>query len=210
MTTLSNRLEKNWLHIIGGEFDQPYMARLEQFLQREKSAGRTIYPKDSEIFNALNSTAFDDIKVVIIGQDPYHGEAQAHGLCFSVPKNIETIPPSLENIYKEIKAEYGIRPSHGDLTGWAEQGVLLLNATLTVRKGKAGSHQGRGWEKFTDAIIRAIGYKREHVVFLLWGRGAQKKRVLIGKNHKVLEASHPSPFSVGRGLRDGEIHSFRD
>lgn len=195
MTTLSNRLEKNWRRIIGDEFDY---AAMEQFLQREKSLKRIIYPKDEEIFNALNLTPFEKVKVVIIGQDPYHGEGEAHGLCFSTKG--KKIPRSLQNIYKEIKAEYGEKPSHGDLTGWAVQGVLLLNATLTVRKGKARSHQGKDWEKFTDAIIRAISEKREHVVFLLWGRYAQKKRALIGKKHRVLEASHPSGFSAHRGF----------
>jgi uracil-DNA glycosylase len=211
MTTLSNRLEKNWRHIIRGEFDVgdefDYVA-MEQFLRKERAKGikDTIYPKDVEIFNALNLTPFEKVNVVIIGQDPYHGPGQAHGLCFSTKGKI---PPSLQNIYKEIKAEYGEMPSHGDLTGWAAQGVLLLNATLTVQKRKARSHQGKGWEKFTDAIIRAVNRKREPVVFLLWGRYAQTKRALIGKEHKVLEASHPSPFSVGHCLREGKIHSFR-
>jgi len=201
MTTLLSRLEKNWRGIIGEEFGQ-HMARLEQFLQREKDLKRTIYPKDQEIFNALNSTTFENIKVVIIGQDPYHGEGRAHGLCFSVPKGIKKIPPSLRNIYKEIKAECGIEmPPHGDLTGWAAQGVLLLNATLTVRKGRAGSHQRKGWEKFTDAIIRAVNRKREHVVFLLWGRCAGEKSALIDdKKHLVLETSHPAPFSAHLGF----------
>lgn len=200
MTTLSNRLEKNWRHIIGGEFDQ-HMARLEKFLQREKSAERTIYPKEAEIFKALNSTALEDIKVVIIGQDPYHGAGQAHGLCFSVPKG-KAIPPSLKNIYKEIEAECDIQMlRHGDLTGWAAQGVLLLNATLTVRQGSPGSHKGKGWKEFTDAIIRTVNEKREHVVFLLWGRCAQRKGALIDrKRHKVLETSHPSPLSAHRGF----------
>lgn len=200
MTTLSIRLEKNWLDIIGVEFDRPYMAQLKQFLQREKDLGRIIYPKDEEIFNALNLTAFENIKVVIIGQDPYHGAGQAHGLCFST-KGID-IPRSLNNIYKEIKAEDGIQmPRHGDLTGWAEQGVLLLNATLTVRQDSPGSHQGKGWEKLTDAIIRAVNEKREHVVFLLWGSRAKKKDTLIDpKKHKVLKTSHPSPFSAHRGF----------
>jgi uracil-DNA glycosylase len=206
MTTLLSRLGKNWRDIISGEFETPaeleqLMAKLEQFLQREKDAGRTIYPKDEEIFNALNSTAFDDIKVVIIGQDPYHGKGKAHGLCFSVHKSIEKIPPSLRNIYKEIEKEYSPMkmPSHGDLTGWAKQGVLLLNATLTVQKGKAGSHQRKGWEEFTDAIIRAVSGKRQPVVFLLWGASAQKKRTLIvGEKHLVLEASHPAPLSAYR------------
>jgi uracil-DNA glycosylase len=199
MTTLSNRLEKDWRRIVGGEFD--YMA-LEQFLQKEKAKGRTIYPKDEEIFNALNSTAFKKIKVVIIGQDPYHGAGQANGLCFSVRKG-KAIPPSLKNIYKEIERDCGIQmPSHGDLTGWAAQGVLLLNATLTVQKDRAGSHQRQGWEKFTDAIIRAVNEKREHVVFLLWGRCARKKGALIGKKHMVLEASHPSPLSARHSFFD--------
>jgi uracil-DNA glycosylase len=204
MTTLSNRLEKNWRHIIGSDFD--YVA-MEQFLKDEK-AKWAVYPKDQEIFNALNLTPFKKIKVVIIGQDPYHGEGEAHGLCFSTKG--ENIPPSLSNIYKEIEAEYGEKPGHGDLTKWAEQGVLLLNATLTVRKDEAGSHQGKGWEEFTDAIIRAISDKRKHVVFMLWGAYAQTKCALIDpKKHKVLEASHPSPFSVRHFLRDGKIHSFR-
>jgi uracil-DNA glycosylase len=199
MTTLSNRLEKNWRRIIGNEFDY---AAMEQFLQKEKAKG-TIYPKDEEIFNALNLTPFEKVKVVIIGQDPYHGEGEAHGLCFSTKG--KKIPPSLRNIYKELEAEYGIKPSHGDLTGWALQGVLLLNATLTVRKDKAGSHKGKGWEEFTDAIIRAVSAKREPVVFLLWGSSAQKKRKLIvGEKPLVLEASHPSPFSAHHSFRGCE------
>lgn len=193
--------KKNWLDVIGGEFDQPYMKKLKQFLQQEKADGRIIYPKDAEIFNALNTTAFDNVKVVIIGQDPYHGKEQAHGLCFSVRKDV-AIPPSLINIYKEIKDEYGGRmPDHGDLTGWAEQGVLLLNATLTVRQSNAGSHRNKGWEKFTDAIIRAVNERREPVVFLLWGSYAKKKGALIDpKKHLVLEAPHPSPRSAHLGF----------
>lgn len=177
------------------------MAQLKQFLQQEKAAGKVIYPKGTEIFNAMNTTAFDKVKVVIIGQDPYHGPDQAHGLCFSVRKGI-AIPPSLVNIYKEIEAEYGIKmPRHGDLTGWAQQGVLLLNATLTVQQANAGSHQNKGWENFTDAIIRAVNERREHVVFLLWGSYAQKKGALIDrKKHCVLEAPHPSPLSAHRGF----------
>ena len=201
MTSSSIKLEKNWLDVIGGEFTQPYMTKLKHFLQQEKAAGRIIYPKGTEIFNALNTTAFDNVRVVIIGQDPYHGEGQAHGLCFSVRKGI-AIPPSLINIYKEIEAEYGVKmPPHGDLTGWAAQGVLLLNATLTVQHATAGSHQRKGWEEFTDAIIRAINEKREHIVFLLWGSYAQKKGALIDrKKHLVLEAPHPSPLSAHRGF----------
>jgi uracil-DNA glycosylase len=198
MTTLSIRLEKNWHAIIGGEFD---LAQLEQFLQREKELGRNIYPKDAEIFNALNSTRFKDIKIVIIGQDPYPGEEQANGLCFSVRKG-KAIPRSLQNIYKEIEAEYPIKmPPHGDLKGWAEQGVLLLNATLTVQQDSPGSHQRKGWERFTDAIIRAVNERRKHVVFVLWGRCAQKTSALIDRErHLVLEASHPSPRSAHRGF----------
>jgi uracil-DNA glycosylase len=201
MTTFSSRLEKNWRDIIGSEFNKPYMMQLEEFLQREKANGQTIYPRDEEIFNALNSAPFENIKVVIIGQDPYHGAGQAHGLCFSVPKGID-IPRSLRNIYKEIEREYPIQMApHGDLAGWAAQGVLLLNATLTVRKASAGSHQGKGWEEFTDAIIRAINGKPEPVVFLLWGRSAQKKGELIDpKKHLVLKTSHPSPFSARHGF----------
>jgi uracil-DNA glycosylase len=201
MTTLSSRLEKNWREIIGVEFEQR-MAQIDQFLQQEKDLGRIIYPKDEEIFNALNSTAFGDIKVVIIGQDPYHGAGQAHGLCFSVPKGMKKTPPSLRNIFQEIEGEYGIEmPCHGDLTGWATQGVLLLNATLTVQQDSPGSHKGKGWEKFIDAIIGAVNEKREHVVFLLWGRSAQEKEALIDrKKHCVLKAPHPSPLSAHRGF----------
>ena len=206
MTTLWNSLDKNWRDIIGAEFDrskmeklEKFLQRLEQFLQREKDAKRTIYPEKAEIFNALNLTAFDDIKVAIIGQDPYHAKGLAHGLCFSVRKNIKKIPRSLQNIYKEIDPIK--MPCHGDLTGWAKQGVLLLNATLTVRKAEPRSHQGKGWEDFTDAIIRAVSKKREPVVFLLWGTSAQKKRaLLVEKKHKVLEAPHPSPLSAYRGF----------
>ena len=216
MTTLSNRLEKNWRRIIGDEFD--YVA-MEQFLQGEEDDERPFCPKHADIFNALNLTPLEKVKVVIIGQDPYHGEGEAHGLCFSVPKGID-IPRSLSNIYNEIDDEYYPKKMlrHGDLTKWAEQGVLLLNATLTVQEGKAGSHKRIGWEKFTDAIVHAVKKKREPVVFLLWGRDAQEvwdrcaqkegAPIADRKKHLVLKASHPSPFSVGRGLRDGEIHSF--
>jgi uracil-DNA glycosylase len=217
MTSLSNRLDENWRHLIG-EFDIDgfdYVA-MEQFLQKEKAKG-IIYPKRWEIFNALNLTPFEKVKVVIIGQDPYHGEGEAHGLCFSTKG--KKIPPSLGNIYKEIKRDCDVEmPRHGDLTKWAEQGVLLLNATLTVREGSPRSHRGKGWEKFTDAVVRAVKEKGDRVVFLLWGRDAQevwdrcakKKGALIAdlKKHLVLEASHPAPFSVRCGLRDGEVHSF--
>jgi uracil-DNA glycosylase len=211
MTTLSSRLDKKWRDIIGGEFDRSKMEKLEKFLQRlerflQKERGEsTIYPNDGEIFNALNLTPFKKVKVVIIGQDPYHGEGEAHGLCFSTKE--KEIPPSLRNIYNEIEAEYGIRPDHGDLTGWAKQGVLLLNATLTVRSDEPRSHEGQGWESFTDAIIRAVSGKREPVVFLLWGTSAQKKRkLIIGEKHLVLEASHPAPRSAYRSFfRRGSV-----
>lgn len=206
MTTLWDRLDKHWRDIISAEFDrskmgelEKFLRKLEQFLLRERSR-HDVYPKEADIFNALNLTAFDDIKVVIIGQDPYHGEGQANGLCFSVPKGVD-IPRSLNNIYKEIDPIK--MPSDGDLTEWAKQGVLLLNAVLTVREGRPGSHQGKGWEEFTDAIIRAVSKKPEPVVFLLWGLRAQEKCALIdAKKHKVLKASHPSPRSAHRKPTD--------
>lgn len=195
------KLEQSWLDRVGGEFEQPYMQNLKAFLQAEKEAGRVIYPKGPEIFNAMNTTPFDAVKVVIIGQDPYHGPDQAHGLAFSVRRGIP-VPPSLVNIYKEIESTFGTKmPRHGDLTGWARQGVLLLNATLTVQQANAGSHQKRGWEEFTDAVIRAVNERHEHVVFMLWGSYAQKKGAFIDrKKHLVLQAPHPSPLSAHRGF----------
>lgn len=195
------KLDQNWLDHIGEEFDQPYMKTLKDFLKQEIAAGRVIYPKGAEIFNALNTTPFEKVRVVILGQDPYHGEGQAHGLAFSVRKGIP-LPPSLINIYKEIEAEFGKKmPPQGDLTGWAKQGVLLLNATLTVQQANAGSHQKRGWEEFTDAVIRALNEQHEHIVFMLWGSYAQKKGAFIDrKKHLVLEAPHPSPLSAHRGF----------
>ncbi|MBI3442047.1 MAG: uracil-DNA glycosylase [Proteobacteria bacterium] len=195
------QLSPDWLTVLEGEFRQPYMATLKEFLLQEKKSGRTVYPRGSEIFNALNTTPFDQVRVVILGQDPYHGPGQAHGLSFSVRKGVEK-PPSLINIYKEIEQEFGIKmPPHGDLTGWAQQGVLLLNATLTVRQSAAGSHQGKGWEQFTDAVIRAINDKHRHVVFMLWGSYAQKKGAFIDRTkHLVLTAPHPSPLSAHRGF----------
>lgn len=195
------QLTPDWLAQVGTEFDKPYMAELKAFLKAEKAKGKIIYPKGSEIFNAMNTTAFDDVRVVILGQDPYHGEGQAHGLSFSVRKGVP-LPPSLVNIYKEIEAEYQTKmPRTGDLTGWAEQGVLLLNATLTVQQANAGSHQNKGWESFTDAVIRAINDHHEHVVFMLWGSYAQKKGAFIDrKKHLVLTAPHPSPLSAHRGF----------
>jgi uracil-DNA glycosylase len=194
-------LTPGWTNIVGAEFDRPYMKDLKKFLQQEKDAGRVIYPNGGDIFNALNITPFDKVEVVILGQDPYHGPDQAHGLSFSVRKGI-ALPPSLRNIYKEIEAEFGVKmPREGDLTPWAQQGVLLLNATLTVQAANAGSHQKRGWEEFTDAIIRALNERGEHIVFMLWGSYAQKKGAFIDrKKHLVLEAPHPSPLSAHRGF----------
>lgn len=201
MTQAAVKLDESWMVEVSAEFEKPYMKNLKEFLVQEKSAGKVIYPKGDEIFNAMNSTAFKDVRVVILGQDPYHGAGQAHGLSFSVRDGVR-FPPSLLNIYKEIIAEYGGEmPKSGDLTRWAEQGVLLLNATLTVQDSLAGSHQNKGWEEFTDAIIRAINDKREHVVFLLWGSYAQKKGGFIDrKKHLVLTAPHPSPLSAHRGF----------
>ena len=195
------KLEKSWLEQLRPEFDKPYMRELRQFLMAEKSAGKAIYPPGGNIFEALNRTPFDKVKLVILGQDPYHGPGQAHGLCFSVLPGVR-IPPSLRNIYEELHRDLGLPyPSHGYLIHWAEQGVLLLNAVLTVEKAKAGSHQGKGWEQFTDAAIAALNEKREHIVFLLWGSYAQKKGSFIDRNkHLVLQSPHPSPLSAHRGF----------
>ncbi|MFH1158023.1 MAG: uracil-DNA glycosylase [Pseudomonadota bacterium] len=195
------RLPQDWLAVVGGEFDRPYMAKLKEFLQQEKNSGRVVYPKGAEIFNALNTTPFENIRVVILGQDPYHGPDQAHGLAFSVRRGVP-VPPSLLNIYKEIEREFGTgMPRHGDLTHWARQGVLLLNATLTVRQASAGSHQGKGWEEFTDAVIRGINDRLAQVVFMLWGSYAQKKGAFIDREkHLALAAPHPSPLSAHRGF----------
>lgn len=195
------KINPDWLKFLQPEFDKPYMARLYDFLRAETDAGEIVYPQDREIFNALNTTPFANVKVVILGQDPYHGEGQAHGLSFSVRKGVR-IPPSLRNIYKEIEREFGVAmPRDGDLTGWAKQGVLLLNATLTVRQAAAGSHQKKGWEEFTDAIIHAINEHHDHVVFMLWGAYAQKKGAFIDRaRHCVLESVHPSPLSAHRGF----------
>ena len=195
------KLEKDWGARIGSELERPYMGKLSTFLKERAAAGRGIFPQNDEIFNALHLTRFEDVRVVIIGQDPYHGAGQAHGLSFSVRKGVR-IPPSLKNIYKEIEREFGVvMPPHGDLTGWARQGVLLLNATLTVEEASAGAHQKKGWEEFTDAIIRAINEHHQHVVFMLWGAYAQKKGAFIDRNkHLVLESVHPSPLSAHRGF----------
>lgn len=195
-------LNPEWLKVLASEFNKPYMIALKSFLLSEKQKGLQVYPKGSAIFNAFNHTPFDKVKVVILGQDPYHGTGQAHGLSFSVKKGVVT-PPSLKNIYKELVLEFPDykTPAHGNLTAWADQGVLLLNATLTVRAHEAGSHQNQGWEKFTDQVITSLSEKREGLVFLLWGKYAQQKEGLIDPNkHHVLKAAHPSPFSAYNGF----------
>lgn len=195
------RLEESWKKRLEPEFQQSYMTELRQFLKSQLDGKRTIYPKPSEYFAALDRTPFDKVKIVILGQDPYHGEGQAHGLCFSVKPGVET-PPSLQNIFKEMKTDLGITPpAHGFLSSWAEQGVLLLNATLSVQAGQAGSHQGKGWERFTDKVIEVLNAEREHLVFMLWGSYAQKKGQFIDRmRHLVLQAPHPSPLSAHRGF----------
>jgi len=195
------RLENSWKRHLEDEFQKPYMKKLKDFLVSEKKKGKMIYPKGGEIFEALNATPFDKVKVVILGQDPYHGPGQAHGLSFSVKPGVPP-PPSLQNIYKELESDLGIKPPrHGYLKHWADQGVLLLNATLSVEKGKAGSHQKKGWEEFTDEIVKELNEQREHLVFMLWGSYAQKKgEGLDTKKHLVLKAPHPSPLSAHRGF----------
>lgn len=191
----------SWLRQIGNEFDKEYMVSLRQFLKEEISQGKTIFPPASEVFSALNYTPFEEVKVVILGQDPYHGDNQAHGLSFSVKPGVRP-PPSLQNIFKELKDDLGIEPPlHGFLKPWADQGVLLLNAVLTVERGKAGSHQGKGWEIFTNRIIEILNERPEPMVFVLWGAYAQKKGEIINRRHHlVLESAHPSPFSANRGF----------
>ena len=195
------KLEPSWKAHVGAFFQRPEMIALGEYLRTEKARGKIIYPPGPQIFAALNATPFDAVKVVILGQDPYHGPNQAHGLCFSVLPGVAA-PPSLENIFVELERDLAIpRPNHGCLTSWAEQGVLLLNAVLTVERGLAGSHQGKGWEGFTDACVDALNRERENLVFLLWGSYAQKKGQLIDRRrHLVLKAPHPSPLSAYRGF----------
>jgi uracil-DNA glycosylase len=194
------RIEQSWKERLASEFEKPYFHSLIDFVKKEYATQR-IYPKGSQIFNAFDKTAFDRVKVVILGQDPYHEPGQAHGLCFSVNDGIP-LPPSLQNIYKELEDDMGIASrTSGNLERWAEQGVLLLNATLTVRAHQAGSHQQRGWEAFTDAVIHKIAGEKEHVVFILWGAYAQKKGDFIDPHkHLVLKSAHPSPLSSYRGF----------
>ena len=200
-TTDSIQMIDSWKDLLFDEFQKDYMIKLKAFLQVEHAKKKVIYPKSSDVFRALNSTPFEKIKVVILGQDPYHGPGQAHGLSFSVPDGVR-FPPSLQNIFKELKTDVGVdKPLSGDLSRWAEQGVLLLNATLTVEAAMAASHQKKGWEQFTDAIIHKINDQREHIVFILWGSYAQKKASFIDtKKHLVLKAVHPSPLSSHRGF----------
>lgn len=195
------KLDASWKAVLAHEFAKPYMAELKAFLVTEKKSGKMIFPRGEEYFAALDMTPFNDVKVVIIGQDPYHGPGQAHGLCFSVKPGV-AIPPSLVNIYKELQSDLGITPpNHGFLMDWAKQGVLLLNAVLTVQAGMAASHQGRGWEQFTDAIVHALNEQRTDLVFVLWGSYAQKKGAVIDrKKHLVIEGPHPSPLSAYRGF----------
>lgn len=194
------RIEESWKRALSEEFEKPYFERLTEFVRNEYST-TTIYPPAKLIFNAFDHCPFDKVKVVIIGQDPYHGAGQANGLCFSVNKGI-AMPPSLVNIFKEIASDTGKPlPTDGDLTRWSRQGVLLLNATLTVRAGNAGSHQRRGWEEFTDAVIRTLAEQRENIVFILWGSYAQRKGAFIDREkHLVLTSPHPSPLSAYAGF----------
>jgi uracil-DNA glycosylase len=194
-------LHPEWLDVLAAEFEQDYMKQLRAFLLERSGAGAVIYPPGKQIFNALDSTPLSQVKVVILGQDPYHGPGQAHGLCFSVQPGVPA-PPSLVNVFKEIQADLGLPvPEHGHLQAWAERGVLLLNAVLTVERSNAGAHQGKGWERFTDAVVRAVNERRDNVAFLLWGSQAQKKGAGIDMGrHLVLKAPHPSPLSAHRGF----------
>ena len=195
------KLEASWKARIGSYLEQPQMRALSEFLRAEKRAGKVIYPPGPDIFAAFEHTPFEAVRVVILGQDPYHGPGQAHGLCFSVRPGVPP-PPSLENIFKEIQRDLGIsRPDHGCLTPWADRGVLLLNSVLTVERGQAGSHQGKGWEEFTDAALRVLSREREHLVFILWGAYARRKGAFIDRmKHLVIESAHPSPLSANNGF----------
>jgi uracil-DNA glycosylase len=202
MSTISPQIEESWKLHLSGEFAKSYFSELKTFLVDEKSKGSVVFPPGQQIFNAFNLCPFDKVKVVIIGQDPYHGKGQAHGLCFSVQDGVKP-PPSLVNIYKEIEDDLGIKMNYakGNLEGWAKQGVFLLNAILTVKENQPASHQGKGWETFTDAVIKELSDNRTGLVFLLWGKYAQSKEALIDKTkHFILKAAHPSPFSAYNGF----------
>ncbi|GAA4855627.1 uracil-DNA glycosylase [Luteimonas vadosa] len=195
------RLEPSWKARVGDWLQRDDMRQLSRFLRERKAAGARIYPPGPRIFAAFDATPFDAVKVVVLGQDPYHGEGQAHGLCFSVQPGVP-VPPSLQNIYKEIERDLGIpRPDHGHLVAWARRGVLLLNAVLTVEAGRPGSHQGKGWEGFTDHVVETLAREREGLVFLLWGSYAQAKgRMVDARRHRILRTTHPSPLSAHRGF----------
>lgn len=197
---MSFEFHNDWEIVLKDEFDKPYYQELRTFLRNEY-ATHMIYPKMTDMWTAFQLTPFKDVKVVILGQDPYHGPQQAHGMSFSVQPGVK-IPPSLRNIFKELSSDIGVAvPTEGMLTGWAEQGVLLLNTVLTVREGAAASHRGKGWELFTDEVIRKLSMRREPIVFILWGKHAQEKAVLIDRNrHAIIESPHPSPFSASRGF----------
>lgn len=195
------RLEESWRIRLADEFAKPYMTQLKSFLKAEYAAGKVIFPKGSEYFAALDLTPFERVKVVILGQDPYHGPGQAHGLCFSVKPGVEA-PPSLVNIYKELKDDLGLAPpDHGFLEAWAQQGVMLLNAVLTVERGRAASHSGKGWELFTDRVVQVLNAGRQNLAFVLWGSYAQRKGAIIDrKRHLVVASPHPSPLSAAKGF----------
>ncbi len=196
------QIDPSWQVVLQTEFDKPYFAEVTRFIKTEIDAGKIIYPKGKDIFNAFNLTPFSEVKVVIIGQDPYHGANQAHGLSFSVLDGVKP-PPSLANIFKELKTDVGLQmqPNVGNLSSWAKQGVLLLNSVLTVRDGEPASHAKLGWQYFTDAVIQKISFEKENIIFLLWGKYAQQKEALINTNyHFVLKAAHPSPFSADKGF----------
>jgi uracil-DNA glycosylase len=195
------KIDGSWKEVLKAEFTKPYFLQIVTHLKTERISGKTIYPPGGLIFNAFNTTPFDKVKIVLLGQDPYHGPNQAHGLSFSVQKGIPP-PPSLVNIYKELQQDIGMPiPKHGDLTHWAEQGVLLLNASLTVRANEPMSHAKIGWAEFTDAVISKVSAQKEHIVFFLWGKFAQEKQVLVDETkHLVLKAAHPSPFSADKGF----------
>lgn len=201
MSASNVQIEESWKHVLNDEFEKPYFSELRRFLQAEKALGKTIYPPGSLIFNAFNSTPFDKVRVVILGQDPYHGAGQAHGLCFSVQHGVKP-PPSLVNMYKELKDDVGFDiPNHGCLQKWTEQGVFLLNAILTVEANQPASHQKKGWEEFTNAVIQKLSKEKNGLIFILWGNFAQQKSALIDETkHTILKAAHPSPFSAYNGF----------
>ena len=202
------QLEESWMPYLDQELASPYMQELIEFLHRERTSGKEIYPAEEKVFEAFRLTPFTKVKVVILGQDPYHGPGQAHGLCFSVNESVK-IPPSLINIFKELNNDLGLSiPSHGCLEAWAKQGVLLLNTVLTVENGKAGSHHKKGWEKFTDKVIEVLNAEKKNLVFILWGSPAQKKAAKVDETrHKILKSVHPSPLSVYRGFHGSKPFS---